>query len=96
MPDFKENVLAAGQTAVDIMDSFLKGEAEDPARLKYAAEMIKQGVAVERMNDNREIAHKRLAMSLVKHLPVDEKMRARYIELTNPEAKAPLLARPTE
>lgn len=96
MDEFRNRVTDVGFKATEILESFLDGKATDPEALRYASKLIETAVKIESLNQNRDLGHKRLAMGLLARIPMDEEMRKRYIELTNPASKAPLLGRPTD
>ena len=90
----REKVTSVGEKALTIMDEYFEGKREGTDKVQEASKMITQAIKVEHMNQIQRNTDRSFGLRLLGYLPKDEKVRNKYIEMTNPEIKGLLIGRP--
>ena len=93
--DFRGKIKGISNKALDIIDGYFDGKRHGTDKVKEAMKMVGFGVKVEHMNQLKDQNNRSVALRLLRWLP-DDAARKRYIQITNPEIKQALLARPAD
>ena len=95
MNKLRDDITRIGGRALGIMEEYFDGKRDGTDKIKEASKMISAALKVEHMNQIALFSEKSLALRLIQHLPKDEQLRAKYIQITNPQlAGMKLLDRP--
>ena len=92
--EFRDGVSKVGEKGLKILDEFLDGKREGTDKVREASKMITNAIKIEHINQIQEYSNKSLGLRLIQYLPKDEKLRKKYIQMTNPEIQTLLLERP--
>ena len=94
---FREKVQGVSDEAVDLLTKGIKGQTKlEGGLMDRCIRLVGLGVRVEHMNQLATQNDRSFGLRLLGFLPKDAETRKKYIELTNPELRPLLAARPTE
>jgi len=94
---FREKVQILSNDAIDLLSKSINGKTKLEGGLTdRLIRLVGQGLKVEHMNQLSQQNDRSFGLRLLQFLPKDEMTRRKYIELTNPELRPLLAARPIE
>lgn len=92
---FDEKILLGAEKSVDKYLTWIDGDHEGSPTIKGAEKMIGWAIKIRHMMQIARHTERSHALRLLKFLP-DDKVRERYIRVTNPELKNILIDRPVK
>lgn len=94
--DFRPTMDRISTKALKWIEDYFDDKQDAEGKIKESLKLLSYEIKLRHMEQIKEQGDKSLALRLIKFLPKDEKLRNRYIELTNPEIKPLLLEKPTK
>jgi len=91
MEDFVEKVIVQGDKALSILTEYFEGKRAGTDMIKIADKAVSRGLKAHHIRQIQNNTDRSFSLRLIQYLPKDEKLRKKYIELTNPVMKGMLM-----
>jgi len=94
MIDLREKIIDQAIKGALILSEYFEGKRPGSDLIKHASKAIDRGLKADHLNQIQKNTERSFGLRLLQYLPKDATLRKKYIQLTNPEIKGILMAKP--